>query len=72
MIQARAEQLAIDFIVKETGRELKVIGSRNWPKRPDEWNVLFETVDLYGNVADGPTIVIVNARTESVRFFEGK
>ncbi len=72
MNQKEAEQLALDFIIGKTGRKLKLIGSRKRPKGPDEWDVLFETVDLDGNVADGPTVVIVNAQTESVRFFGGK
>jgi hypothetical protein len=72
MNQERAEQLALDFIAKHAGRKLKLIGSRKWPKRPHEWNVLFETVDRDGGRVDGPTVVIVHEETESVRYFESE
>ena len=72
MSQEKAEQLALDFLVRTTGRKLKLIGSRKWSKRPDEWNVLFETLDRDGGSVDGPTVVIVNEKTEEVRFFESE
>jgi hypothetical protein len=70
MNQERDEYLATEFLLRETGSKLKLIGSRKWSKRPDEWNVLFETVDQAGKSVDGPSIVIVDERTASARFFE--
>ena len=70
MNQDTVERLALDFVVERTGRKLKLIGSKQWPKQPDEWTVLFETSDPAGGAMDGPTIVIVNQRTGAARFFE--
>jgi hypothetical protein len=70
MNQERAEQLAQEFFHQQSGLIPKLIRSRKWSKRPTEWNVLFETVDEDGGSVDGPTVVIVDELSESVRFFE--
>jgi hypothetical protein len=69
MTEAEASQLADSFLLKEIGRPLKLVGVRTSEKRPFEWTVLYETTDRTGKAFDGPTIVVVDARDRSAKFY---
>jgi hypothetical protein len=68
MTEEKAKQLADSFLMKEIGRPLKLMGVKTSDKHPFEWTVLYETSNSAGTIFDGPTIVIVDERDQSVKF----
>jgi len=70
MTETEASQLADSFLLKELGRPLKLVGVKTSDKRPFEWTVLYETTNGAGKVFDGPTVVIVDERDRSTKFYQ--
>jgi len=71
MNEAEATQLANSFLQQTLGRKLKLIGVRKPKGLQPEWAVLYETTNSEGKLFDGPTVVIVDERDRSAKFYPG-
>lgn len=65
-------KIAENFIASQDmrGHTVKLVETRDLPKWPNEWSVIFDLYSPAGNLIDGPIIVIVDKGTLKARFFE--
>lgn len=52
------------------GHTVKFVETRDLPKWPGEFSVIFDLYSPGGNLIDGPIIVVVDKHSGQARFFE--